>query len=65
MILNKPILVSNVGINKLIFKQENIFYNSDELKEKMKSNIEENKDFEKYYDIELNEREEILKSESI
>jgi hypothetical protein len=31
----------------------------------MKSNIEENKDFEKYYDIELNEREEILKSESI
>lgn len=65
IILNKPILVSNVGINKLIFKQENIFYNSDELKEKMKSNIEENKDFEKYYDIELNEREEILKSESI
>ena len=65
IILNKPILVSNVGINKLIFKQENIFYNSDELKEKMKSNIGENKDFEKYYDIELNEREEILKSESI
>lgn len=65
IILNKPILVSNVGINKLIFKQENIFYNSDELKEKMKSNIEENKDFEKYYDIELNEREEILKSESV
>lgn len=31
----------------------------------MKNNIEENKDFEKYYDIELNEREEILKSESI
>ena len=31
----------------------------------MKSNIEENKDFEKYYDIELNEREEILKSESV
>ena len=31
----------------------------------MKSNIEENKDFEKYYDIELNEKEEILKSESI
>ena len=50
IILNKPILVSNVGINKLIFKQENIFYNSDELKEKMKSNIEENKDFEKYYE---------------
>lgn len=65
IILNKPILVSNVGINKLIFKQENIFYNSDELKEKMKNNIEENKDFEKYYDIELNEREEILKSESV
>ena len=65
IILNKPILVSNVGINKLIFKQENIFYNSNELKEKMKNNIEENKDFEKYYDIELNEREEILKSESV
>lgn len=65
IILNKPILVSNVGINKLIFKQENIFYNSDELKEKMKNNIEENKDFEKYYDIELNERKEILKSESV
>ena len=31
----------------------------------MKNNIEENKDFEKYYDIELNEREEILKSESV
>ena len=37
----------------------------DKIYESFPENIEENKDFEKYYDIELNEREEILKSESI
>lgn len=61
IILNKPIIVSDVGVNKFIFKQENIFKNSNDLKEKMKKYIEENKCFEKYYDIEQDKVKEILK----
>ena len=61
IILNKPIIASNVGMNKFILKQENIFKNSDNLKEKMKKYIEENKSFEKYYDLEQDKVEEILK----
>ena len=65
IMLNKPIIASNIGINKFILKKENIFLNSDNLKEKMKTNIEENKIFEQYYNINQNEIEKILESESI
>ncbi len=61
LILNKPIITLDVGINKFIFKKENIFKNSDDLKEKMKKYIDENKCFEKYYDIEPDKVIEILK----
>ncbi len=65
IMLNKPIIASNVGINKFILKKENIFYNSDNLKEKMRKYIVENKCFEKYYNIKTEDIEEILKSESL
>lgn len=65
ILLNKPIIAPNIGINKLILKHQNIFSNSDELKEKMKEFIEENKKIEEYYDFNFYEYEEILKSESI
>ena len=65
ILLNKPIIAPNIGINKLILKHQNIFSNSDELKEKMKEFIEENKKIEEYYDFNFYEYEEILKSESV
>ena len=65
IIFNKPVIVSNTGINKILFKQKNIFYSSNDLKAKMKEHIEENIKLEKYYDIKPQEREEILKSESL
>ena len=65
ILLKKPIIVSNVGINRIIFKSKNIFYNSNDLKEKMKINIEENRKIEQYYNIKKQEIEKILKSESI
>lgn len=60
IILNKPIIVTDVGMNKFILKKENIFKNSDDLKEKMKKYIEENKHFEKYYNIDQEKANEIL-----
>lgn len=65
IILNKPILAFDIGINKYILKKENIFYNSENLKDKMKKYIEENRNFERYYDISLKEREKILESNII
>ena len=63
--LNKPIIASDIGINKFILKSKNIFHNSNELKEKMGIYIEENRRFERYNYITSKEKNEILKSESV
>lgn len=58
--LNKPIIASNVIMNRCILKKENLFENSEDLKEKMKKYIETNKKYEEYYQIDEMKIKEIL-----